>query len=98
MTGRELPRLLENGLRRGHVEIAQISSNSGRLDLGFRFRMRQDRFELGPEKQPAPRPLHEHRLDAEAVTNQMKLALLAIPQRNRKHPDKTADRALDAPR
>jgi hypothetical protein len=73
------------------VVQAGIQRERGRIDAALEERVREDCFDLGPEKEARGSGCIEQRLDAEAVTDQPETPKAFIPDREREHSPKPVD-------
>ena len=80
-------------MREAKVERQRIAIDD-RLEVGMRFERLQLRCEQNGFSGAAP----VERLHSHAVADEMQLLPLAIPQRNREHPDESPNRRRNAPR
>jgi hypothetical protein len=84
-------------VRRRHVAEAQETRERITVKLGRPAAVGPQRLELGTEQEASVKFGPVKRLDAEAISNEIKHPLAPIPQRYCEHSDQALDHRLDTP-
>ena len=94
MRGRQLANVLEDGPRRDDVFVGQELVDRFEVDLAAHLGARQQRLDLGAEQQTGRRLRVVERLLAGAVARGQQRPRAAVPQRQREHAAKPAEKRL----
>ncbi|ARF89170.1 uncharacterized protein BCN122_II2427 [Burkholderia cenocepacia] len=95
--GRQLADAAIDRVRRGHARLAQVQAQRVAVDRAVEARVAAQCLQLGREHQRVADPAVVERLLADPVACERQHPRRAIPQREREHAGRAAQRGLDAP-
>jgi hypothetical protein len=94
--GGELAHRAEHRPRGEHGAARQVLLQRGRVEAAGQVGQREERLQLGREREPPVVERVDERLDPERVAGEDEPAARAVPQREREHPAQPGDEARPA--